>query len=271
MRMFARSLFFLVVLFVVYSLLSRPAYALSQQAYQDYLYQFDQYRRTYSEFTTAKNEYLKFKSLTSQTTALTNTTAMLSQRYQLLRAYLLLLGEKLNEDKGLPDDQKTVYRALINTQIEAMNAGNLTISTVGSLDDAEAVSKNFEKQYPILSAAFRQTIVGITMGQLFSSARQFDGVFDEIRGTVQRSRSTFSPQKQATMDRWILQIANVRSLYQQKMDDIATKNRTLNERTLDGMDDVFRTLKRDLGEAKKYMIDGTGYMEELIQTLTYQQ
>src|SRR3972149_4862635 len=90
---------FLPIVFLI--LLVPHVFASSQQAYQDYLFQFDIYRQKYSEFTVSKNEYLKSKTLTSQTTALEKTIAMLSFRDLLLRAYLLLLNEKLNEDRGL--------------------------------------------------------------------------------------------------------------------------------------------------------------------------
>ncbi len=248
----------------------RIAFASSAQAYQDYLYQFDQYRQKYAAFATAKSEYLKFKSLSSQTTALSATTAMLSQRYQLLRAYLLLIGEKLSEDTGLTQTQISAYRSLLNTQIELMKVGDQHVQSIGSLDEAETRSTEFEKQYQPLSSTIRRTIIGVTMGQLISSAKRFDAALSQARTMVERSRSTFTPQKQATMDRWLLQIANVRSLYQQKIDEISAKNDKLTELSLDGMDDAFRTMKRELGDAKRYLADGTGYLGELIETLTYQ-
>ena len=65
--------------------------ASSTQAYQDYLYQFDQYRSAYNNFSTAKSEYLKYKTLLSETTALDTTETMMTKRTQLLTSYLKFL------------------------------------------------------------------------------------------------------------------------------------------------------------------------------------
>src|SRR3989344_5828917 len=91
----------LALVVILFLTLAGSVFATSQQAYQDYLYQFDLYRQRETDFRVAKTEYEKFRSLTSETTALEKTKLLLAQRDQLLRAYLLVLNEKLNEDKGL--------------------------------------------------------------------------------------------------------------------------------------------------------------------------
>ncbi|MBI4066575.1 hypothetical protein HY411_02560 [Candidatus Gottesmanbacteria bacterium] len=261
---------FLLVLLIHLVLLVPFTYALSERAYQDYLYQFDLFRQKYSDFTIAKNEYEKFGSLTSQTTALTKTSDMLAQRDQLLRAYLLLLNEKLNEDRGLGDTQRSTYRTLINNEISFLDQHSTLVQSIGSLEDASNVSRELESHYAVLGASIRQTIVGVSLGQLAVLTRQFDQNLADTKALVTTSRSSLLPQKQATVDRWLLQIQNVRSLYQQKVDSISTKNFQLKGNSIDGLDDLFRELKRDLGQAKQYLIEGNRFMGELIETIRYQ-
>ncbi len=247
------------------------ANASSERAYQDYLYQFDLYRQKYSDFAIAKNEYEKFGSLTSQTTALTKTSAMLSQRDQLLRAYLLLLNEKLNEDAGLGNTQKLTYRTLINNEIAFLDQHSTLVQSIGSLEDATNVSRELESHYALLQGSIRQTIVGVSLGQLAILARQFDQSLADAKALIATSRGSFSPQKQATIDRWLLQITNIRSLYQQKIDTITTKNAQLKGNSIDALDGLFAELKRDLGGAKQYLVEGNGFMGELIEALRYQE
>src|SRR3989344_2399647 len=206
------------VIFIILVIFVSPIRSSSEKAYQDYLYQFDLYRQKYSDFTIAKNEYEKFGSLTSQTTALANTSAMLSQRDQLLRAYLLLLNEKLNEDRGLLDTQKATYWALTGNEISFLDAHSTLVSSIGSLDDATEVSKELESHYAILSTSMRQVITGVSLGQLAVLARQYDTALADAKALMTANRGVFSPQKQATVDRWILQITNIRSLYKQKIE-----------------------------------------------------
>ena len=258
------------VIFVILVVFVSPIRASSEKAYQDYLYQFDLYRQKYSDFTIAKNEYEKFGSLTSQTTALAKTSAMLSQRDQLLRAYLLLLNEKLNEDRGLLDTQKATYWALTGNEISFLDAHSTLVSSIGSLDDATEVSKELESHYAILGASMRQVITGVSLGQLALLARQYDTALADVKALLTANRGTFSPQKQATVDRWILQITNTRSLYQQKIDSINTKNAQLKGSSTETLDDLFAELKRDVGQAKQYLMEGNRFIGELIEALRYQ-
>lgn len=257
------------VIFVIFVIFVPRIRASSERAYQDYLYQFDLYRQSYSDFTIAKNEYEKFGSLTSQTKALTKTSGMIAQRDQLIRAYLLLLNETLNEDKGLGDSQKLTYHTLINNEITFLDQHASLVGSIGSLEDATNVSRELESHWAVLGSSMRQTIVGVSLGQLALLGRQFDQTLADAKAIIATSRTSFTPQKQATIDRWLLQITNTRSLYQQKIDSITTTNAHLKGTTIDSLDEAFRQLKRDLGQAKQYLLEGNRFMGELIESLRY--
>lgn len=242
----------------------------SERAYKDYLYQFDVYRQKNSEFTVAKNEYEKFKSLTSQATALEKTTAMLSQRDLLIRAYLLLLNEKLNEDRGLNLTDKSTYQTLIGNEVTFLDGHSKLVTSIGSLEDANNVSRDLESHNAVLQASIRQTITGISLGTLAVLSRQFDTVFADSKAIISNNRGTFGPQKQATIDRWILQIQNVRSLYQQKIDNITRQNSQLKGTSIDSQDELFRTMKNDLGQARQYLSEGSSFIGELLASLRFQ-
>lgn len=258
---------FLPIVFLI--LLVPHIFASSQQAYQDYLFQFDIYRQKYSEFTVAKNEYLKFKTLTSQTTALEKTIAMLSSRDLLLRAYLLLLNEKLNEDQGLLSIERATNQTLLNNEVVFLESHSRLVESIGSLEDASDTSRQLESHYNVLQASMRQTIGGISLGQLAVNAGVFDTALADARVLVDSSRGTFSPQKQATIDRWILQITNVRSLYQQKQEQIARLNSQFKGTSLDLQSSNLSTIKKNVAEARQYLIEGTGYLSELVEALRY--
>lgn len=242
----------------------------SERAYKDYLYQFDVYRQKNSEFTVAKNEYEKFRSLTSQATALEKTTAMLSQRDLLIRAYLLLLNEKLNEDRGLNLTDKSTYQSLIGNEVIFLDGHSKLVQSIGSLEDANNVSRDLESHNAVLQASIRQTITGISLGTLAVLSRQFDTTFADAKAIIASSRGIFTPQKQSTIDRWILQIQNIRSLYQQKIDTIHSQNSQVKGTNIDSQDELFRTMKKDLGQARQYLSEGSSFMGELVSALRYQ-
>lgn len=244
-------------------------FANSQQAYQDYLYQSDLYRQKYSAFAVAKNEYLKFKTLTSQSTALEKTIAMIAQRDQLLRGYLLLLNEKLNEDSGLSATSRQTYQTLIANEVVFLEGQSKLVESIGSLEDAENASRQLESHYNVLQSSVRQTIGGIALGKLATLVQQFDIALADAKALVSTNRGSFSPQKQATIDRWLLQITNIRSLYQQKIDQMSSSIAQFKGSSLTDQDKTLLELKGKVSEARQYLIEGSGYLGELVTTLSY--
>lgn len=264
----------LVIVFTFLALLFVPmtqVQATSAQAYQDYLFQFDSYRQKLSEFKVAKNEYEKFRSLTSETTALEKTKLMLAQRDQLLRAYLFLLNEKLNEDKGLRATEKSLYQTLINNEVKFLDAHTALIPSIGSLDDATEVSEQLESHYDVLQVSIRQILTGIALGQLATLHVEYDRTLSVGQQVVGMYGGTFDPGKQSILNRWLLQIGNKRSLYQQKIDAITGSASQLSKMNEQELDRKFNELLQGAAEARQYLAEGASFMGELITALKYKQ
>ena len=213
---------FTIILFLF--LIPSAVWASSQSAYQEYLIEFDKYRAVLNEFKVARSEYLKFKTLTSQQTALDKTKQMLSQRSQLLRAYLQFLNEKLNESASMDASTKSLYQTLIANEVKFLNNHTGLMSSIGSLSDAESVSQQLSSHYTGLESSIYQTIVGLKMAELTAIDAQYADAFTKSYALIQDSKSSYTPEKQSILERWLLQIQNKRDLYKQKTDEITKEN-----------------------------------------------
>ncbi|MEK7592462.1 MAG: hypothetical protein AAB508_03645 [Patescibacteria group bacterium] len=262
------SSFLIIPLFLS---LTPPVLASSLQAYKDYIYEFDTYRTKNAEFLVAKNEFDKFKSLASETAALDKTKIMLSQRDQLLRAYLLLLNEKLNETKGMSTTDRSLYQKLITNEVSFLEKQSTLVSGIGSIQDASNVSSQLESHYGVLQGSMRQTIIGISVGVLLELKSQFDSTFGRTKILISTNRGIFLPQKQATIDRWLLQVDNKTTLFSQKIDDILRINAKFqNSNSSSEHDRTFQEQKNQILEAKQYLIEAQSYIKEVMTTLKYQ-
>lgn len=257
----------LMMLFV--SIDKTYVYASSDQAYRDYLYQFDLYRATYNEFQVARNEYLKFKTLVSETTALEKTKKMMPQRNQLLRSYMLLLNEKLNEDNGLSPTDKQLYQTLIGNEATFLDKQAQLISSIGALGDAERATEDLEQHYYVMQGSMRQTIIALALGQLNSLSKQYDAATFKAQGILSANPNVFSLQKRATIDRWILQITNKRSIYQQKVERILRTNAGAKGSNLADIERTFGEMQQQVAEARQYLVEGSSYLTELMNSLRY--
>ena len=245
-------------------------HATSQTAYKDYLYQFDQYRTKQNNFKVARTEYLKYKTLLSETTALDTAKSMLTQQDQLLRSYLLFLNEKLNENTGLSATDKNLYQTLIQNEVTFLQTHAALIPSIGSLADVTSVSKQLESHYLVLSASIRQTIIALGQGDLLKLNSEFTLTQTTLKSLAKTPNATFTSEKQNTIDRWLLQISNKQNLFQQKMDQITTANSQIKGANQQEMDTVFAGVQKNLGEAKQYLQEGNAYMKELMNLIRYQ-
>lgn len=246
-------------------------FASTEQARKDYQFQFDIYRSKFTEFQVAKNEYAKFKTLTAQATALDKTKSMMAQRDQLLHSYLTLLAEKLAEDQGLGTSTKQLYITLIQNELIFLERHAQLIPSIGSLEDADRVSGELESHYKVLSVSIRQILIGLSVGQLSILGSMFDSAVRDAQTIVALYGGSFTPEKQQTINRWILQINNKRSFFQQKLDTIMSVNTQLEAADLDDLETKFNAMQQTVAEARQYLAEGASFMIELKNALKYAQ
>lgn len=245
--------------------------AASPQAYQDYLFQFNIYRQRYSEFQVAKNSYEKFKTLESQTQALSATKTMLSQRDQLLHAYLVYLSERVTEEEGLTTVNKQLYQSLIRSELTFLEGHSQLIPSINSIEDATHVSEELESHYQVLQISIRQIIAGLALGRLAVISRNFDKNVSAGQTLVNAQANLLTPDKVQTINRWFLQITQKKNLYQQKVDEVNSDVAGLTGYSVNDVDQKFNEILIKIGEARQYLRDDIAYLGEIVKAIKYQQ
>ncbi|HCM81908.1 MAG: hypothetical protein UV63_C0008G0012 [Microgenomates group bacterium GW2011_GWC1_43_11] len=258
---------FTIILFLF--LIPSAVWASSQSAYQEYLIEFDKYRAVLNEFKVARSEYLKFKTLTSQQTALDKTKQMLSQRSQLLRAYLQFLNEKLNESASMDASTKSLYQTLIANEVKFLNNHTGLMGAIGSLQDAEGVSQQLSSHYTMLQSSMYQTIVGLKTAELMALDAHYYALFTKSHTLIQENTSSYTPEKQSIMERWLLQIQNKRDLFRQKYDEITKENTVLKSSSLSEITASYQRIQKLMSEARQYLSEGTSFLQELTASMQY--
>src|SRR4030042_2238258 len=215
-----KGVFIIILGFFMLTGYARPVYATSEQAYKDYIYQYDKYRTSYNEFKIAKNEYDKFRTLTSQTTVLEKTKVMLNWRDTLLRAYLLFLKEKLNENIGVTDTNKELYNKIITNETLFLENHAQLIPSIGTISDAVVVSNQLQSHYMVLQSSIRQVILGLSIGHLNLYYKQLGDNMITMMDILNQSRAELPLHKQSVADRWVVSINSKKNLYEQKIDRI---------------------------------------------------
>ncbi len=154
-----KILLFLLLLtfFAIATCYSFSVFADFDQTYQDYLYLQDGYRLSLTNFQTAKNRYLTYKTLTSQTEALAATKTFLETRDQVSITYLSLLLDKNPGD---------LSSKLINEEVGFFSSHRVKISAVGSLEDAVKSSDSVKEHFPRTETIARQAVTTILIKKI---------------------------------------------------------------------------------------------------------
>ncbi len=260
----ALSVLFLFALFLP----SESAHATSLQAYQDYQFQFDQYRQRHADYQIAITQYKQFNSLASQQDALDKVKLLIAQRSNAAKAYFLFMNEKLTESPGLPANETSIYRTIITNQVGYLDQNMVLSPSIASLEDAQRVSEQFVNNYETMQSAYRQTIAGIELGYLNYFAKRFDDAAVSAQALMNASRLDATPQKQAVLDRWLLALSNKHSLYQQKTNTIRSMIPKLSGDVMQ-QDRLFIQIQTQFGAARQDLIESASYLKEIEIALKY--
>ena len=261
--------FLLVILFSLCLFLYPPTVsATSQQAYQDYQYQFSVYRQRLSDYQVALNQYKQFKSLASQQDVLEKVKLHIAQRGNVAKTYFLFLNEKITENPGMLASEKQTYRAILTNQIAFIDQHLVLAPSIASLDDAQDVSEKFETNYEIMQSAYRQIISALELGYLNYFSKQFDDAATHAQALISASRTDSSPQKQGILDRWLLALSNKHSLFQQTANNIRA---TIPKITGDvqQQERIFQQLQGTVNAARQDLVESAAYLKELETALKY--
>lgn len=264
-----KKLLALVLLTTCYLLFATQTQASSDRAYQDYLFESDVYRQKNNDFSIAKNEYLKFKTLASEATAISKTKEMLSQRSLLLRAYLLLLKERVIEAKSMTNSDKDLYQNLITNEVSFLETHSKFVESVGSIQDAIKASAQLESHYVILSTSIRQIILALTVARLTNLGESYSGLVVNSQILLSIAKTELPLDRQLTLDRWFQRISDKRTLFLQKVDTVNQAKNTLKGSRLEDIQIKFQQILPQVGQARQDLTDGVSYLRELLNAMRY--
>lgn len=256
---------FLILLLVFISFPLSSIKASSEQAYQDYRYQYELFRQYTASYRVAINEYKQYGSLTSQQKAIDLAKSLLIQRNLAAKLYYLLLNEKLTENPGMNNAEKEIYRGLLTNEIAYVDNQSTQIRSVDSLDELGALEKMFIANAKIRNQSLRSTILALQIGYLEFFAGKYDRAAQGAQALMLSQE--FTPQKKASLERWLAVVADKRTQFQEKINIIRA---TTQKKNTQDTAQQYATLETYITDARQILIDGVGYMKEIGRELSYE-
>ncbi len=261
---------FLPAIFIsTLSLLFFSGLALAQEfnferAYNDYLYNYNLYRESYNNYTTAREAFLKYQTLTSKNEALDKTKKMLQNQDEVIKTYLTALRIKLMENPGLSTDEQNILFDNLDNEIEWFRQNQEEINSAGSLDDMTSLSEKSKEQYAETEVLIYETLGAIFAGKEIDLREEISQQIKSLKEKIGEIRLK-GDKNTSLAERWLLEAENSLTQSQEKQFEAQQKlskvkpsldkNRTYNE------------AQSNLEKSHQFLKEANSYLKEIIREL----
>lgn len=181
----------------------------SEKAYQDYVFTQSKYEESYRDYETKKDAYLKNPTLTLKEEARVATINMLKQRDDLYRVYVTAVRTKVNEIRGLTQDEKGGVFTRLDAEVLYYQGHKLTYTGTETLEEVFKINADVENHYK------NQTLPYVYEALFMISYGQQVGIRQDHQ-KIHQSMVDFLNQKVADgvliidpFNRWILDITGL--------------------------------------------------------------
>ena len=181
-----RFLIFTFVFYVLNSILTVPVLADYNQTYSDYQFLYSQYRRSYDEYSVAKATYNTYRTLTTQNEALEKMRTTLTDRANIIGAYLNLIYDKMLTSEGIPENEVTAFSKIKAGQENWLSSHKKLISGAATLEDLNEVSRDFDTRYLQIKDQTNKAVATVLLSKNDSAYAKMPDLFNRLQAQLSR-------------------------------------------------------------------------------------
>lgn len=233
-------------------------YAEFNEDYQGYLQTYQAYRTAYNRYLINRSQYLQYKTLNSQTEALTAVKEFLSTRDTVLLSHISLL-RIINID--------ATYATLMDNEANFLSSHRDQIPSLGSLDDAVRLSDKAAEHHIPFQITSRQIVANSILTNIDTLKIRFDLLSQDADVLTQTLRS--QGKDVAVAERWLIEAKSKRLQAEQKMNEIRSKVAALEGQDTEQVTKEYNKIQTNLFEANQYMKEALSNISEFTQNLKY--
>ena len=236
-----------------------------QKAYEDYLFNYNQYRQSYSDFVAAKEAYLTYQTLTSKNTALEKTQKMLKNEDEVIRTYLTALRMKIAETAGITNDEQSILYLKLDNEVSWYGKHKDSLSSAATLEDLVSSSKKMSDQYKNTEVLTYQTLGTILSGKENDFRNQINTKIQDLKGKIGEIRQK-GDKDTSLSERWLLEAENRLTRSQEKQfaaQQILAKIKSTNT----DKNQSYNKAQFSLEESHQYLKEANSYLREVLREI----
>jgi len=253
------------LLIVCYFFFAR--FVVASREIDDFHYQYEKYTEVYQDFAAAKDQYLKYKTLTAKEKAETATKKLINQRNQVLRTYFLALKWKLRTAPHVVGaDKRAALMAKLDKEVNWLDSQNDQLQSLNKpdLESLFIISDRIEAKEDSFKLLAYQSLSAVLLGKVRDLYSQSVVITSLLAGQVENNKAT----KSAELKDWLKEIENKNYLAQKAIED-ADNNLVKMEKKTRGNQAIplYQKIKANLVQAKDYLVKAFSFQKEVYSAL----
>lgn len=176
----------------------------SQKAYEDYVFQKNEYDKAHAEYELARAAYLQSGTLAAKSEAQAKTMAMLVARDEVLRTYLTAIRLRLVETRGLLSTEKEPLFGQIDSEVSWYENHKNEVGSAGSLEDLVTESDEARDRFEETTQdiAYR-SLFTVSKGKVSTYQIDLRGIITDLETKIAQVRSA-GDKETRDIERWML-------------------------------------------------------------------
>lgn len=233
------------------------------KAYDDYLFNFNQYQKAHQEYVAAKSAYLTYQTLTAKTEAFDKTLALLQWRDKTVETYLTALRLRLAEATGVTDYEETVLYLKLDNEIGWYQNHYSILPSGGSPEDLFKTSEEAEDQFSATEILAFQTVGAVLNGKIDTHKLAIQNNHDILKTKIAEIRQR-GDKDTAVLERWLLEAENKLTRVQEKQFEALQIITTVSGSK---KIDKYTEARLKFKEAGQYLIEANHYLLEIVREI----
>lgn len=235
-----------------------------EQSYQDYLFNYDQYRQTNANYVISRQAYLSYQTLTAKSEAQTKTLHMLKSRDETLKTYLTTLKDKITQQEGLSPTEKESELAQLENEAAWYQDHQERLPSAGTLEDLVDSSQEARQHYRHTESLIYQTLVTILSGKENFWRSQLIDQIKAIKSNLARIKDNGDKETNKA-ERWLLEAENRITRSQEKQQKANANLADLNNSS--NRNEVYNQSQFALEESRQYLKEADSYLKEVVREI----
>lgn len=240
------------------------------RAYKDYVFTYDVYKKSHSDYLLAKAQYEAAKTLASQTKVRDATVVLLQSRDDVVVTYLTALRLKLAESEGISETDRDGLYTRLDSEVAWFQNHKASIPSAGTLADLTTDSKEASDHFVTTTPLIYELLATIPFGKVDTIRMSATQVLSQTKTKVSEIRANGDHDTTVT-ERWILETENKLTRSLDKEIEAQTMIASLPIKSKTGQkenkEQSYNEVIAKLTESLQFLKEASNFMREILKQI----